>query len=50
MAYARGDLEITLRNRGVEPVELVLRANAYTRDEHRVVVMAGQERVRHWSL
>jgi phospholipase C len=50
VAYARGDLEITLRNRGVEPVELVLRANAYTRDEHRVVVHPGQERVQHWPL
>jgi phospholipase C len=50
IAYVRGDLQITLHNRGVEPVELVLRANAYTRDEHHVVVPAGQERVRHWSL
>jgi hypothetical protein len=43
-------LEIALRNRGVAPVELVLRANACTRDEHRVVLAAGQERVRRWSL
>jgi len=50
VAYAHGDLEITLRNRGVEPVELVVRANAYTHDEQRVVVPAGQDRVRHWSL
>ena len=50
VAYVRGDLEITLHNRGVEPVELVLRANAYTGDVHRVVVHPGQDRVRHWPL
>jgi phospholipase C len=50
IAYERGDLAIGLRNAGVEPVELVLRPNAYSREEHRVVVPAGQERVRHWSL
>ncbi|HEY0480692.1 MAG TPA: phospholipase C, phosphocholine-specific [Kofleriaceae bacterium] len=50
LAYARGDLLITLRNAGVEPVELVLAPNAYTREDHRVVVPAGQERVRPWSL
>ena len=49
-AYVRGDLELVLHNDGVEPVELVLRANAYTADEHRVVVPAGQDRVRHWPL
>jgi phospholipase C len=48
--YVRGDLEIVLRNHGIEPVELVLRANAYTRDEHRAVVPGGQERVRRWPL
>jgi phospholipase C len=50
LAYVRGDLAITLRNAGVEPVELVLRPNAYTREDHRVVVPPGQDRVRHWSL
>jgi phospholipase C len=48
--YVRGDLDIVLRNHGIEPVELVLRANAYTRDEHRAVVPGGQERVRRWPL
>jgi phospholipase C len=38
LAYARGDLLITLRNPGVEPVELVVAPNAYTREDHRVVV------------
>jgi phospholipase C len=50
VAYVRGDLEIALHNRGVEPVELVLRANAYTSEEYRVTVPAGQDRVRRWSL
>jgi phospholipase C len=50
VAYVRGDLEITLHNRGVEPIELVLRANAYTAEERVVVVPAGQDRVRRWSL
>jgi len=50
LAYVHGDLEIALHNHGVEPVELVLRPNAYTRSEHRVVVPAGRSRVRHWPL
>jgi len=50
VAYVRGDLEIAMHNRGVEPIELVLRANAYTAEEHHVVVPAGQDRVRRWSL
>jgi len=50
VAYVGGDLELTLRNRGVEPVELVLRANAYSSEVHHVVVPAGQARVRPWSL
>ncbi len=50
VAYERGNLKITLRNPGPEPVELRLRANAYTQDEQRVVVPAGQDRVRPWSL
>lgn len=48
--YVRGDLAIALGNAGVEPVELVVAPNAYTREERRVVVPAGQERVQHWSL
>ena len=50
VAYVRGDLEITVHNRGVEPVEIVLQPNAYTREEHRVIVPPGQDRVRHWPL
>jgi phospholipase C len=50
VAYVRGDLEITLHNRGDEPVELVLRPNAYTRGDQRVIVPPGHHRVRHWSL
>jgi len=50
IAYVRGDLEITLRNRGVEPIELVLRPNAYTTGEHRAVVGPGGERVQCWPL
>ena len=50
LAYVRGDLEITLRNRGVEPIEIVLAPNAYTREDHRVVVPVGQSRMRRWSL
>jgi phospholipase C len=49
VTYARGDLEIALHNRGVEPVELTLTPNAYTREDHRVVVPAGETRTRRWS-
>ncbi|HEU4731637.1 MAG TPA: phospholipase C, phosphocholine-specific [Kofleriaceae bacterium] len=51
IAYVRGDLEITLRNGGIEPCELVLVANAYSPGARQaIVVPAGQVRVRHWPL
>jgi phospholipase C len=49
--YARGDLEITLRNRGVEPCRFIVTANAYfAGDRETVVVAPGRERELHRSL
>jgi phospholipase C len=50
VGYVRGDLAITLRNRGALPCEFVLAANAYTTEHHTIVVPAGQDRVQRWSL
>jgi len=50
VAYVRGDLAITLHNRGVEPSEFVVIDNAYRNGEHTVFVPPGQVRVRPWSL
>jgi phospholipase C len=50
VAYVRGDLAITLRNHGSVACEVTLAANAYTGDRHTIVVPAGQDRVRRWSL
>jgi phospholipase C len=50
VAYLRGDLALTLRNRGVEPSELTVHDNAYQRGDHTVSVPPGQDRVRHFAL
>jgi phospholipase C len=51
VGYAHGDLVIALHNRGAEPCELVLTANAYSPGErHAVRVPPGQARVRRWPL
>jgi len=50
LAYVRGDLAITVRNRGVEPCEVALTDNAYRNGRHTVAVPAGGERERAWSL
>jgi phospholipase C len=50
VAYVRGDLAITLHNRGVEPCEFVVLPNAYTGEHHTLVVPAGHDHVHHWPL
>jgi phospholipase C len=48
--YVRGDLLITLRNRGVEPAQIVLTDNAYRNGERTIVVLPGRERTQPWPL
>jgi phospholipase C len=50
LAYHRGDLTITLRNRGVEPTELTLVDNAYHHGDHTIFVPPGADRTRHFAL
>jgi phospholipase C len=48
--YVRGDLVITLRNRGVEPAHIVLTDNAYRNGERTIVVPPSRERTQPWPL
>lgn len=51
LSYQRGDLEITLHNRGALPCQFQLSANAYFADGPiSIRVPAGATRSHHWSL